>query len=126
MHRLRVNRAMVSATSAMLLAAAVAMPAAAAQKTGCGGPGSGWTSISVDAAAAAMWPTLLDPSIFGSEAGLAEAIAGEDANGDDTVCLKQIWGDHLNPNSNWYIIGVAAIGSPTVASTIHDNNANGS
>lgn len=115
-----------AAAAAVLLALAVAGPASAAQKTGCGNNSSGWNLITVADAAAAMWPTLLDPSIFGSEAGLAEAIAGEDDNGDDAVCMKQIWGDHLNPNSNWYIIGVDAIGSPTVASTIHDNNSNGS
>jgi hypothetical protein len=118
---------LLGATASLLLAAITVGPAAAASKTNCGNASSGWTEISTEGAAALMWPTLLDPSIFGSEANLAAAIEGDvDANGDATVCLKQIWGDHLNPNSNWYIIGVDAIGSPTVASTVHDNNANGS
>ena len=47
-------------------------------------------------------------------------------NGEGSICMKQMWGDSLNPNSHWYVVGVDVLGSPTVLTLTRDNNANGS
>lgn len=112
---------------AMLLVAwsvvAVA-PVAAAQKDGCSADASGSERMSVAAAATQIWPTLLFPAAFpGGIADLEAAIALEDRNSDGLVCVRPQGGDHFNPKSHWYLVGIELIGEPTIFTTVRDNNA---
>lgn len=110
----------------IVAALVVSAPASADPKTGCPADESGWALWTVDGAAAEIFPDLL-PGLYPWED--ADGLAGflderYDKNADDTVCVKALWGDALNPNSHWYKVGVDALGSPTVQYFIRDNNAN--
>lgn len=117
--RIALMYALVLALLFSTLGAAVAAP-----KTGC--PAGDWAESTVEAAAATIWPALLDPSPWPDEAAFAATIAGFDRNNDGSVCTKTIWGEDLNPNSKWYQLGVELIGSPTQMFIVRDNNSNGS
>ena len=110
---------------AVVVAVAWTSGAGAAQKTGC--PSGEWQEVTVQQAAEAIWPTLLDPSPWASLEDFRDTtVAAEDKNGDGSICTLRQWGEALNPNSHWYLIGVDVLGSPTVATHGRDNNANGS
>jgi len=109
---------------AVIVAVAFTTGAGAAQKTGC--PSGEWQELTVQQVAEAVWPTLLDPSPWSSLEDFRDtAVALDDANGDGSICIKQQWGDSLNPNSHWYLVGLDVLGSPTVLTIPRDNNANG-
>lgn len=90
--------------------------ASAAPKTGC--PAGDWAESSVEVAATTIYGELVDSGPFGT---LAEFIALIDAvydrNDDDSVCVKTMWGEDLNPKSHWYGISLFIV---------RDNNSNGS
>jgi hypothetical protein len=113
----------------LLVAAAAALAltagASAAPKFGC--PAGEWQELTVEQVAAVVWPLLIDANkeLFGSEENFLDvAVKPIDKNGDGSICIKQIWGEDLNPNSAWYTRGPD--GSPTVLTIPRDNNANGS
>lgn len=113
--------AIVAATAAL----ALTVGASAAPKVGC--PAGEWQELTVEEVAANVWPLLIDANkeFWGSEENfLEQAVKPIDKNGDGSICIKQIWGDDLNPNSYWYTRGPD--GSPTVNTIPRDNNANGS
>ena len=71
--------------------------------------------LTVQQVAEAVWPTLLDPSPWSSLEDFRDtAVALDDDDGDGSICIKQQWGDSLNPNSHWYLVGLDVLGSPTV------------
>ena len=108
--------------AAMALLLVAAGPVAAAQKTGCPAA-EGWNQMTIVEAATAIWPELLDRSVFpGGQADLEAALAGFDRNGDGDLCIKISGGDDLNPNSHWYRVGVEVLGSPTMFFIPSDNN----
>jgi len=108
------------AAAALLLLAAV--PASAAQKTGCP-VGTGWAQTTVADAAATIWPALIDPSAFpGGIADLEAALDGYDKNDDDELCVKTSGGEDLNPNSHWYRVGLELLGEPIQFFIPSDNN----
>lgn len=81
-------------------AMAGAAPAAAGVGTGC--PAApGWEELTVEAAAATVWPALVDQSPWSDEADFREsAVRPYDRDGDGSICLRTIW-DDLNPQSHW-------------------------
>lgn len=92
------------AVSGLVLASVLALSgtAFAAPKTGCP-VGEGWAEVSVEVAAAEIWPELVDQSPWDGQADFQEsAVRPFDRNGDGSICLKTQWGEDLNPNSNWY------------------------
>lgn len=91
---------------------------------GCAAPPSAWARTTVSAAAAAIWPRLLDQSPYaGGESEFAGVIELYDRNGDGVICVKAMWGDALNPNSHWYRVGIEVLGSPTQQFFVADNRA---
>ncbi len=79
-----------------------ASAASAAPKTGCP-VGTGWAQESVGDAAAKIWAGLIDQSPWASVEDFQEtAVRPYDRNGDDSICLKTLWGDSLNPQARWY------------------------
>ena len=111
---------LVSVLAAVLLIPGVG---SGAQKSGCSNDSSGWSEASVADAADRIWPALLDTSPWGGDSATfeAEVVGAYDANLDGQVCIKAMWGEDLNPNSHWYGVGVALIGSPTEQFLLHDN-----
>jgi len=110
---------------AVIVAVAFTTGAGAARKTEC--PSGEWTEVTLQQAAEAIWPTLLDPSPWSDLEDFRDtALALDDTNGEGSICMKQMWGDSLNPNSHWYVVGVDVLGSPTVLTLTRDNNGNGS
>jgi hypothetical protein len=86
--------------------------------------GRGLAAAGVGGAAAAIFPHLLPGSPFADEGELAADIgARSDKNGDDQVCVKTLWGDHLNPKSHWSIVGYDTLGEPTILYLVRDDNA---
>jgi hypothetical protein len=113
----------------LLVAAAAALAltagASAAPKTGC--PAGEWQELTLQEVADAVWDTLLDNSPWIDKDDFRDsAVAPVDKNGDVSICIKQQWGDALNPNSHYYKLGKELLGSPTVLTIARDNNANGS
>jgi hypothetical protein len=79
--------------------------------------------MTVEAAAARIWPSLLDQTAF--PGGLAEfegAVASYDRNADGSVCIKTMWGEALNPQSYWYQVGIDLLGTPVEQFLPRDNN----
>lgn len=73
-----------------------------------------------------IWPALLDLSPWAGQQDFTAFIdAAFDRNGDDSVCMKTMWGDELNSNSHWYQVGFEILGSPAQMFIVRDNNANG-
>ncbi len=85
-----------------------------------------WEHITVEDAAAEIHENLLDPSPFPSVDDLAAAIAGiaDQNDGDGWVCMKTFWGDHLNPKSHWYKVGMELTGSATISYLTEPDNPN--
>jgi hypothetical protein len=122
-----VGRRLASATTIALIALiATAGGASADPKTGCP-VGSGWNEMTVEDVAARVWPALLDQSPWANEADFREsAVRPYDRNGDGSICLKILWGEQLNPNSHWYLVGVDVLGAPTEQFLPRDNTSNAS
>ena len=40
------------------------------------------------------------------------------------VCIKTMWGEHLNPNSKWNLVGQDTLGEATIRYLYRDNTAN--
>jgi hypothetical protein len=122
MSRLRLVSAMVIAFGALAL---LTTSASAAPKSGCPAA-EGWSLWSVDQAADEIFPNLLRGlypwEIVEELAAVLDATY--DKNGDDMMCVKTMWGDHLNPNSHYYIVGVDLLGAPTIMYVPRDNTAN--
>jgi hypothetical protein len=81
--------------------------------------------MAVRDAAARIYPHLLGTP----PGGLAEfelIVGGDDRDGNGRVCLKEQWGDELNPRSHWYRLGMAILGEPTHAFIVHDDTASAS
>jgi hypothetical protein len=78
--------------------------------------------VTVADAAAAIYPHLFAPPPGGLPA-FETIVAGDDRDGDGRVCLKEQWGEALNPNSHWARLGMAVLGEPTRAFIVHDNTA---
>lgn len=90
--------------SGLVLAMVLAMSgtALAEPKTGCP-VGKGWAEPTVEAAAAVVWPELVDQSPWDNQEDFQEtAVRPYDRNGDGLICLKTQPGEDLNPNSNWF------------------------
>lgn len=120
------RRRSTALAGALLLLLIGATPAAAAPKSGCSAEASLWELASVEEATDIIWPALLDPAAFGSKTGLQGFIAAYDRDGDGDICLLTMWGEALNPNSHWYLVGVEILGSPTQQFFVRENTANGS
>jgi hypothetical protein len=96
---LRLLAAAVVALSCMVV---LATGASGAPKTGCP-VGTGWNEMTVEDAAARVWPALLDQSPWEDELDFQEsAVRPYDRNEDGSICLKIMWGEALNPNANWF------------------------
>ena len=95
---------------AILAALTASSVGSAAQKTDCSNESSGWTEVTTAAAKDAF----------------EEVVESYDRNGDGDVCLLVMWGEDLNPNSHWYLVGIEILGTPTEQYLVRDNNANGS
>lgn len=119
-------RRFLVATSLGLALLAAPGATLAAPKAGCATAG-GFELKTVQDAAALIFPHLL-PGQFATQAALAAAIdaAYDDKRPDNMVCVKTLWGEHLNPNSHWYRVGVELLGEPTHLFLVEDNRANGS
>lgn len=118
-------RTVSAATVACAAALAMTAGAAAAPKQGC--PAGEWQELTLQKVADAVWPTLLDTTPWTDADDFRDtAVAPIDKNGDGSICIKQQWGDALNPSSHYYRLGVELLGSPTVLTIARDNNANGS
>lgn len=104
------------------LAFSVAVPAAAAPRTGCAAEASGWREGTIDEVAAAVYPEILPGHPWPTLDDFVAAIAPLDANSDGSLCVKQIWGDELNPSSHWYRVGMDLLGRPVVANYIRENS----
>jgi hypothetical protein len=112
---------------AIVAALAASSVGSAAPKTSCANETSGWTKVTTAAATDRIWPGLLDTSPWnGDKDAFEEVVESSDKNGDGDVCLLVMWGEALNPNSHWYLVGVEVLGIPTEQYFVHDNNANGS
>lgn len=79
----------------------LASPAMASPKSGCP-VGTGWEQASVHEIAETIFDGLVDDPGVDLEFFRDNVIAPFDRNGDQQLCLKTMWGDALNPNSNWY------------------------
>jgi len=111
------------ALTGMLL---LAGPASAEPKSGCP-VGTGWEELTVESAAATVWPELLDQAPWANQQVFQEEIVRPyDRNGDGSICMKTMWGEHLNPNSHWYLVGIEILGTPTQQFLASDNSANAS
>ena len=101
----------------------IAVSTVAGRNDGCP---AGWNEMTVDQAAAYIWPRLLAQDAFpDGQSELSDAIdATWNKNGDDEVCMKVK--TFTNPNSRWYKVGMELIGSPTQYMNVVDNNANAS
>jgi hypothetical protein len=108
------------------LAAAVPGAASAAPKLGCPAAASGWYGGSIGGIASTVWQGLLDQSPWTGFGDFEAEIAALDSNGDGDLCVVARWGDHLNPKSHWYQVGMDAIGEPASYFLVTDNRANGS
>jgi hypothetical protein len=118
------RRVFLSPVVAVIL---LAMPAAvlAAPKDGCPAGAQGWQAMSVADAAALIHPHLFPGAFPTVDALVADIESRSDAKRpDDVVCVKEQWGEALNPNSHWYRVGVAVLGEPTHAFHVKDNTAN--
>jgi hypothetical protein len=103
---------------ATLLLAVAASPVSAASKAGCSAGTSGWTEASIELAASTIWDSILDQSPFPNGIpDLEAALGGLDRNGDGDLCLKRIWGDDLNPKSNWFGVIANYLRDNTAAAT---------
>jgi hypothetical protein len=118
-------RLTVGLVIALVTALSFTVSVSADPKYGCPA-GEGWDLVGVDQAAQEIFPNLLPGLYPWANAGeLAEFIdSTEDRNNDNMVCMKTMWGDHLNPNSHWYRVGVALLGTPTIMYLLRDNTAN--
>lgn len=122
---------MLRLTVVLLIALAAALSstvsASADPKNGCPAA-EGWDLVGVGQAAQEIFPNLLPGLYPWANAGeLAEFIdSTEDRNDDNMVCIKTMWGDHLNPKSHWYLVGVDLLGAPTIMYLLRDNTANAS
>ena len=77
----------------------VAGPVSAAPKTGC--PAGTWEELTVEAAAAIVWPILSDQTPWVDQQDFQEsAVRPYDRNGEGSICLKVI--DDYAPNSHWF------------------------
>jgi hypothetical protein len=115
----RITAALASAAvgTALLAGTALATP-----NTGCPA-GQGWGEWDLEDAAERIWPKLIDQSAFpGGIGDLVTALDSYDANMDDAVCVKIMWGEDLNPNSHWYRFGIELLGSPIEQFLPRDNN----
>lgn len=99
-----------------ILVALAASPAAAGSGAGCpawnnpgGNPGErNGQLMAIDDAVARTMAQLTD-AWFGAvgttrdevENGRTAAVVATDKNGDGLVCIAEIWGTELNPNSHW-------------------------
>jgi hypothetical protein len=101
-----------------ILAAVLATPVAA--RSGC--PAGSWDRMSVAGAAALIYPHLLVPPPGGLDA-FAAMVGGEDRDGNTLVCVKETWGEDLNPRSHWARLGMELLGEPTHAFIVHDDTA---
>jgi hypothetical protein len=111
----------------ILAALAASSVGSAAPKTNCANEASGWTKVTTAEATDRIWPALLDTSPWnGDKDAFEEVVESADKNGDGDVCLQVMWGEALNPNSHWYLVGIEILGSPTEQFFVHDNRANGS
>lgn len=101
----------------------VAVVASAAPQKACP---TNWDHVTVEEAAEIIWPHLLDPDALGSEENLAGAISvvADQNDQDGWICLKVFWGEHLNPNSHWYKVGVELTGAPTISFLTEPDNPN--
>ena len=116
---------LVTAVALIALLSATA-GASAAQKAGCPAA-EDWSLSGIDAAAAEIFPNLLPGYPWTTPEEFAEFLdATFDKNGDDMMCVKTMWGEGLNPNSHWYIVGVDLLGAPTILYQLRDNTANAS
>ncbi len=119
------NLRLVSATLIALAAfMSVTASASSAPANGCPA-GEDWRIWEVEAAAAEIFPNLL-PGLYPFESvdELGDFLdATYDRNGDDMICVKSIWGEDLNPNSHWYMVGVDLLGAPTIMYIPRDNTA---
>ena len=97
----------------------IAATAAAAPKTGCPDSRSGWTEISVAAAASTIWAGLLDQTAFpgGLPQFTEDEVRPRDRNGDGYLCLSIQLGAEANPRSHWFGVDFFSV---------IDNNANAS
>ena len=78
------------------------MPASADPKVGCP-TGTGWDEMTVEQAAATIWPALVDQSPWEGETDFQETyVRPYDKNGEGSICVKTMWGEGLNQNANWY------------------------
>lgn len=112
---------------AILAALAASSVGSAAPKSNCANESSGWTKVTTEEATDRIWPGLLDTSPWNGDKEAFQAVVElSDKNGDGDVCLQVMWGEHLNPNSHWYLVGIEVLGVPTEQYFVHDNNANGS
>jgi len=74
----------------------------AATPAACATP---WELSTVHDTAVDFFPHLL-PGQFETAAELEAALGPlEDKDGDGDICVKQLWGYDLNPNSHWYHLG---------------------
>jgi hypothetical protein len=95
----------------------------AAPKTGCPAADSAWQLYTVEDAAARIWPALFDQSPWTDVVDFGDAaVRPQDRNGDGNVCMKITWGEDLNPNSHWYLLGLEVVGGPAEAFVWRDNN----
>ena len=121
-------RTILALVAVMTVALAAAGAAGAAPKVGCP-VGEGWEEMTVADVASEVFPNLL-PGVYPwqSQGEFAEFVdAVYDRNDDGSICLKTQWGDDLNPNSKWYLLGID-LGFGTGVTQYHprDNTANAS
>jgi len=117
----RIVRALIVA---VLLLGGLAPVATAANNESCA---TSFARYSVGAATSYIWPHILFPAAFDDDpANLMTALAGDDADGNGFVCIKTQWGEALNPNSHYALLGNALIGEPTWSFVVHDDRANAS
>src|SRR5215212_6455901 len=103
--------------AALLMTPVVAL---AAPKTQCGAASSGWELLTVDQAADRIWPELVGGPFANVEDLAADIDSRADRNDDDNVCLREMWGQDVNPKSHWYVVG------PVTNFLVTDNAANAS
>lgn len=111
--------------SVLVCAVATGVPAvtAHASKPGCPAEASGARELTVEATADEIFEGLLEkPYVDVTE--LVAELRVNDRNDDGRLCLLTRWGAHLNPNSNWYRIGVESdLEAPVTFFIAFDNNA---
>jgi hypothetical protein len=113
----KVSAALVAATLMSVPGAGLVLGA----HNGCAAPQSGWSERTVEAAAARIYPGLLDSTPWPTLGDFVLQIATEDTNNDGDVCLLVMWGADLNPKSHWYKVGLELLGSPVEQFFVRDN-----